>query len=311
MRTLARVTCVILLAGTSWGWCQDRGFSAGDDQDEAVQRLLEERKKRDAALSREPTSLDRGVSVNPALLRTITDNSIGVRFEERDAYFRTLELAWKTPLAEQEEFARDFREARRLSNPRYSKRKPEQFPAFVDMFQNPEDYRGRPVSLHGMLRKLTKFDPGPNQREIQEAYEGWIYTDDSQGNPAVVVFLSKPEGLKVGGDLMEEVRLTGYFLKMYGYEAQDAPRKSPLILASAVEWKQSPPPYKAEPLGAEVYLLMTLVALVVGFVYWQGQRREMTSALRPVEADFSRFPVVELSRRHGNETLNLTEPHDE
>ncbi len=311
MRTLAQVTCVILLAGASWGWCQDSGIDAGDEQDERIRRLVEERRKREEVLSREPTSLDRGVSVNPVLLQAITDNSIGIRFEEKDAYFRVLELAWKTPLAEQEEFARDFREARRLSNPRYAKRKADQFPAFVDLFQNPDEYRGRPVSLHGVMRKLTKFDPGPNQRDIKEAYEGWVYTDDSQNNPAVVIFLSKPDGLKVGGDLTEEVRLTGYFFKMYGYEAQDVARKAPLILAGAVEWKQGPPAYKPQPLGAEVYLLVTLVILVLGFVFWQGNRREMASAIHPVEADFRRIPPVEQPRRDPNETLNLTEPHDE
>jgi hypothetical protein len=312
MRTLTCLTGLILLAGPSLGWCQDPGLSAGDEQDERIQRIVEERKRREEALAREPTSLDGGETVNPLLLKSITDNSIGIRFEEKDAYFRILELARQTPLAEQEVFARDLREFRRLENPRYAKRKPDQFPAFVDLFQNPDVYRGRPVSLHGVMRRLTKFDPGPNARGIQDAYEGWVYTDDSQSNPAVVIFLSKPDGLKVGGDLNEEVRLTGYFFKMYGYEAHDVARKAPLLLAGAVEWKPAKPPYTPMKLGPEVYLLITLVILVLGFVMWQGNRREMTSAIHPAEADFSKFPPIEPPIKDPATRMGsrLTEPND-
>ena len=312
MRTLTRWTCLILLAGSSWGWCQDPGIDAGNNEDERIQKIVAERKRREEELSREPTSLDGGETVNPVLLKSITDNSIGIRFEERDAYFRTLELARQTPLAEQEAFARDFQEARRMGNPRYSKRKPDQFPVFVDLFQDPNEYRGRPVSLRGVLRKLTKFDPGSNARGIEEAYEGWVYTDDSQSNPAVVIFLNKPDGLKVGGDLTEEVRLTGYFFKMYGYEAQDVARKAPLFLANAVEWKPPKPPYSPVSLGLEVYLLITLVVLVLGFVMWMGNRRQMTSAIHPAEADFSKFPLVEPPIKDNASRIGskLTEPHD-
>lgn len=312
MRTLTRWTCLILLAGSSWGWCQDPGISAADNDDERIQKLVEERRRREEVLSREPTSLDGGETVNPVLLKSITDNSIGIRFEEKDAYFRVLELARQTPLAEQEAFARNFREARRSGNPRYAKRKPEQFPMFVDLFQDPDKYRGRAVSLHGVIRRLTKFDPGPNARGIQDAYEGWVYTDDGQSNPAVVIFLSKPDGLKVGGDLTEEVRLTGYFFKMYGYEAHDVARKAPLLLAGAVEWKPPRPPYSPVNLGPEVYLLITLVILVIGFVLWQGNRREMSSAIHPAEADFSKFPPVEHPIKDTATKIgsSLTEPHD-
>jgi hypothetical protein len=284
------------LLGSASTWSQDGTIDLRDATDERIERLLQERKRREEELARQPSSLNGGETVNPVFLDSIRDFSIGIRFEERDAYFRILDLARTTPLAKQEEFAMNFREARRMSNPRYAKRKPEQFPVFVDMFQAPDDYRGRPVSLHGVMRSLTKIDPGKNDRMITEAYEGWVYPDEGQGNPAVVVFLSKPEGLPVGGDITEEVRLTGYFFKMYGYQAQEKVRKAPLILAEAVEWRAGPKSWKPQSLGAEVYLGITMVVLLLGFVWWQGNRREMTSTLRPDNADFSKLPPIELPR---------------
>lgn len=290
----------------AWGQGDSNNGNSIDDR----VRRLEERQKREESLARQPVTSNDGETVNPAILEGVLDNSIGIRFEEREGYFRILELARRTQLAKQEDFALNFAEARQLSNPRYAKRKPSDFPVFIDMFQNPEAYRGRPVSIHGVMRRLTKIDPGKNNQGIVEAYEGWVFTDDSQGNPAVVVFLDKPEGLKVGGDIAEEVRLTGYFFKMYGYQSQENVRKAPLILAGAVEWRKSPEPWRAQPLGVEVYLGITMISLLLGFVWWQGNRREMTSALRTREADFSQFPPKEMPQETVVGGTPLTEPHD-
>ncbi len=340
MRTVTRLSCLFLLVVSANGWCQDSDFKASDEQDEKIQRIIEDRRRREEAAARIPTSTDGGVTVEPEILEPILDKTLGLRFEERDAYFRILELARQTPLTEQQAIARDFREARRLSNPRHAKRKPELFPALVDVINNPDIYRGRPVSLHGVMRKLTKFDPGKNSRNIGEVYEGWIYTDDSHAKtvksekgkrrnepgaashdeeledvivPTVVVFQGKPEGLNVGGDIAEEVRFTGYFFKLYQYESQDRFAVAPLFLAGAVEWRKGPERYKAQALGPEVYLLVTLVFIVVAFVWWQGNRREMASAIHPQEADFQQFPPLELPRSTSSRDANfkLKETHDE
>lgn len=255
----------------------------------------DERRRVDPARSIS-TSLDRGASINPALLSVVKDNTLGLLFEERDLYFRMLQLGHETPLARQEEFADQFREQRWQDDPRYSKLKRTDFPTFDDLFRNPDEYRGRPVSLQGVLRKLTKFDPGQNSLGISEAYEGWLYTDDGLSNPAVIVFTTKPPKLPVGGDLTEEVRLTGYFLKMYGYDAQDTTRKAPLLLAGEVEWRPSPPRYVTESLRFETYLGLGLMAFLLSYALWQSHRREMTGRVRTQpEIDFTRFPPTEYS----------------
>lgn len=293
MRAASGWLCIAALVFSGSAWSQDRGLEA-PDQDFAP------RANRDANRRIEPTTLDRGASVNPRLLEVVKDNTVNLLYEERDVYFRTLKLAQETPLSRQEEFAADFREQRRLANPRYASRKPADFQPFVDLFQNPNEYRGRPVSLHGVLRKLTKFDPGKNTLGISEAYEGWLYTDDAQSNPTVLVFTSKPQRLQVGGDLTEEIRVTGYFLKMYGYEAQDVTRKAPLILAGEVEWRPGPEKYVAKPLSLETYLLVGFIVLLLGYAMWQTNRHEMTGRSRPQsEVDFSKIPPVEYSSTTG------------
>ena len=294
MRATPGWLCFAALLMSCPSWSQDRGFEAQEPDRE--QKTKRDEGRRIVAAQREPTTLDRGASINPRLLEVVKDHTVNLLYEERDIYFRMLQLAEETPLSRQEEFAADFREQRRLANPRNAKRKPVEFQSFVDLFQNPDEYRGRPVSLHGVLRKLTKFDPGKNTVGINEAYEGWLYTDDAQSNPTVIVFTNKPQKLSVGGDLTEEVRVTGYFLKMYGYEAQDVTRNAPLLLAGEVEWRPSPEKYVAKPLSLETYLLVGFIVLLVGYAMWQNNLHEMTGRSRPqLEVDFSKFPPAEYS----------------
>ena len=189
------------------------------------------------------TSLDHGESIHPRLMHSVIDNTLGVRYEEREAYLRILRHSKRCPLRRLQKFAAEIRNERRETTPGYKQRRNQDFPQFIDLFTHPEFYRGRPVTIHGVMRKLTKFDLGKNSLDLESAYEGWVYTPDSQGNPIVVIFTSKDDRLPVNGDIQEEVQFTGYYFKMYGYDAEDAKRKAPMIIAGEVEW--TPHPYKA------------------------------------------------------------------
>lgn len=246
-----------------------------------------------------PISIDGGASINPEVLAKVQDNQLGLQFEDRSAYFRILSLAKQLPLAHQQEFARQFREQRRAEVPKYQKRPAGDFPAFIDVFLNPDLYRGRPVTLKGYLRRLVKFNPGPNDNKIGEVYEGWLYTADSQNNPAVVVFQRKPEGLPIGGNLVEEVEVTGYFFKMYGYEAQDTTRKAPMILAGEVQWIPAKTSHAFQPLPNRIYIYLTVgIALAVGVFWWRGvqirKAQRAAIAARYAGRDFDAYPPTEM-----------------
>ena len=286
-------------------WAQDRDPTfAADENDRDAERparrpltedeMVQQRQRELLLDFTDPPSLDHGESVHPRLMATVKDNTIGVRFEEREAYLRVLRLASEVPLRRQEQFAAEIRSERRALDPHYKRRRPEDFPQFVDLFTHSEFYRGRPVTLHGVMRKLTKFELGQNSVGLDQAYEGWVYTKDSQKNPAVVVFTSKDDRLPVSGDIQEEVEFTGYFFKMYGYDAQDITRKAPMILAGEVRW--TPHPYKAvyKPWGIQWYALTGLATLLAFYLFWLANRKEMPP--RPpleIEPDFTHFPPRE------------------
>lgn len=303
------IFCVVSVFLLNWPsipvWSQDRHPTAAADETDndpvkperrplTEDEMVQQRQRELLLDFTDPPSLDRGESVHPRLMATVKDNTIGVRFEEREAYLHVLRLASEVPLRRQEQFAAEIRSERRALNPNYKRRRPEEFPQFVDLFTHSEFYRGRPVTLRGVMRKLTKFELGKNSVGLDQAYEGWVYTSDSQQNPAVVIFTSKDDRLPVSGDVQEEVEFTGYFFKMYGYDALDVTRKATMILAGEVRW--IPHPYKSvyKPWGIEWYALATLGTLLAFFFFWQANRKEMPP--RPpleIEPDFTHFPPRE------------------
>lgn len=185
-------------------------------------------------------TLDRGHSINPQALQGVRDDTIGLQPEDRDAYFAGLQACRHLRTAQLEEWAAAFQQNRQTTLSIAAGQAQMGSSVFGDVLEHPQDYRGQLVSMRGCLRRLVKYDPGPNDKGFRHVYEAWIYPDDAQGNPVVVVFTKKPNGLPMGADLCEDVQFTGYFLKNYGYEAQDVPRKAPLFLAGGVDWLEMP-----------------------------------------------------------------------
>lgn len=304
--TLAIVVGLLALDTTSpVSQAQDQGFLAPVEQEQPSREQPNRRPLTEEEMVRlrqqellmdfdAETSLDHGESIHPQLMSRVIDNTPGIRFEEREAYLRILRLAEEVPLKRQEQFAAEIRSERRESTPSYRRRKFADFPQFVDLFTHPEFYRGRPVTIQGVMRKLTKLDLGKNSLDLDQAYEGWVYTPDCQGNPTVVVFTSRDERLPVSGDLQEEVRFTGYFFKMYGYDAFDTPRKAPLIIAGEVE--RMPHGFHSvyRYLNPSWYLMTAMLFLFGCYVIWQINRQSMSPRpLAQVEPDFNHFPPRE------------------
>ena len=212
-----------------------------------------------------PASLDGGASVNPVLLEPVRDNTLGLEPHDRHAYFYMLWLCREIGADTLAQFARVFHVKQS---------------EFIDVYRSPEHYRGRPMTLEGRLRRLVKFAPGENDFGARHVYEGWVYTQDSQQNPAVVIFTRKPPELPLGGDLSEHVRFTGYFLKLYGYEAQDTTRSAPLFVAGELEWAPQPAVIPASATSPVWYVATTLLAMWALWIVYRGHVRQ--HARRPL-----------------------------
>jgi hypothetical protein len=310
MRRIARFTVRLIAVATCWAAMAPLVEAQGNPRRSGVESTpqADEPPVEDFDVPPDtPATLDGGATLNPLLLRPVRDDTLGLEYHDRPAYFYSLWLCQQIDSKSLGQLAAAFRAERQHANPKYARKKPGEFPIFVDVFQHPQDYRGRPVTLHGYLRKLIEYNPGPNDLSIEKVYEGWVYTDDSQSNPGVVVFTKKPPGLPLGGDITEEVQFTGYFLKMYGYDAQDTPRKAPMFLAGEVEWFPARAANARMTIPPLVYAALTAVALLAAWGIWQANRNRKSSLARynAPGRNFDQFPPQEFLESDGRPV----EPH--
>jgi hypothetical protein len=195
----------------------------------------------------------------------------GIRPEERDPYYAILQKTRQLDLSTMKKAAAEFRRKRQTEafKGKYKDRPAYDFPDFVDLYDAPELYHGKLITLQGHLRKLSAFSPDENPYGIEgQLWEGWLYDSHGQNHPAVIISMDRDDSIGEGTEIViDHVSVTGYFFKNYGFEAQDAFRFAPMLIAKKIEHR--PPAASINPfdlgLSAKMQLLVAAVAtLMVG-----------------------------------------------
>lgn len=127
--------------------------------------------------------------------------------------------------------------SQRVDRYRKYRKQPDEFQTYVDLFQNPEVWHGKLLTLKGHVRHVVSYPAdeilfGKNKM----LHELWLFTDDSQHNPAVIVTPHLPSDFPTDASVIDSVSVTGCFLKRYVYGSQDSARIAPLLLAGRVNW---------------------------------------------------------------------------
>jgi len=220
------------------------------------------------------------VQLAPSLFNEVQDRDFrGIAPEEKTLYYYVLNHLQETNLKEQKQAAESNLQQRRSELKTFKEHPQLKLPLFPDIFKNSRRYKGRLVTLTGRVRKLIHYPAEKNDYGIKTLYEAWLFTDDSQQNPTVVVCTKVPEilqnGLPKGTDLIDHVTVTGYLFKMYAYNAQDTTRVAPLILAQQLEWSPQATDEKGSRLFSQL-LAGGLVILIVGvaFAMWRVMQKD-------------------------------------
>lgn len=159
---------------------------------------------------------------------------------------------------------------------------------YVQMLQQPDVYRGRLVTVRGIMRRANRVPAPDNDYGIEHYYQTWITPQDDPNNLVVAYCLQLPEGFPIGMKLEESVELAGFFFKRWVYPAQDKPRTAPVVLAKSVVWHErpvaaAPPPDDSPRSIVTMVLVAVFFALTVTlYVYYRtahGPRSEAADAL--------------------------------
>ena len=201
-------------------------------------------------------------------------------FEESEAYYGLLDHVRTASEDDLRSEAARLLRTRWEDSPRFRQWPIEEFPLFYDLTQQPESYRGRPVTMRGHLVRLVKYAAGDNEHGIDTLYEGWLVTPDAETHPTTVVCTEIPEGMRVGEELVDGVSVTGYFFKLHTYSSRDRKtRFAPMVLARTMAWTPPNPDSAGFPVTLPVTVAVSVgFILIAGVVVWTSARR--TRALR-------------------------------
>jgi hypothetical protein len=222
--------------------------------------------------AKNPTPLAPDLQIDPGQLEVIRDNTLE-RPEEREVFLRLLSIL-KRASAEQ----LDAASIGRIT--------------YAQLQRQPNQYRGKLVTIQGTVRRATTAPPPKNDLGIDRYYQLWIEPGDAPSWPIVVVCLDLPAGFPIGQQVSAEGEITGFFFKRWAYMAQDQLRTAPALLARTVRWEREsgPVPQASARPGWDWAsgLLVAAGTLAIGaWLVWR-RRSEGSSAKPPVEQpDFS------------------------
>jgi hypothetical protein len=208
---------------------------------------------------------------------SIRDDTAVLRPAEREAWFETVSRVRDL----------DFTEARKSSLGRV---------AYLQLFRQPDEYRGKLVTVFGTVRLAYRVAATDNELGIEEYFVYWLQPAGGPDSPILVYALEAPPGFpgiseqnkssESAGKLHEEVEVTGVFFKRAAYAAKGGTYTAPLIIAKVPDWKlQAPDRASAElPVGpVELMALLVaalLLAICAGAVFWKrsGRPRQFSAS---------------------------------
>lgn len=156
---------------------------------------------------------------------------------------------------------------------------------YAQLFEQPGEFRGKPVRLRVHIRKLVSYDAPENSAGVKRVYEAWGWTDDSKSFPFVLVFDQLPAGMKEGEEVVEEGVFVGYFLKLMAYTAFDARRAAPLLVGKMsridAPMVSSTPPIDPKLLWLSAAAAVGLLAFfIIAGIKMSSRRRKILAAAR-------------------------------
>lgn len=121
----------------------------------------------------------------------------------------------------------------RLAEERAGERRPppSRRVSFAQLFEQPDSFRGRRVRFEGTIRRLQEVASPANDAGVERTWQAWVEPAGGPPTPIVVYFLDIPEGTPTGMRVDVPVVVEGVFFKRWAYQASDAIRLAPLVMA--------------------------------------------------------------------------------
>jgi len=144
----------------------------------------------------------------------------------------------------------------------------------IPLFNEPQKVQGELVLLTGKVRQAIPVRVSEEdivgRFAVQQYYQMFLFTDDSQGNPLVVITPSLPKGMPTGEDpsYAEAVTVAGFFFNTWAYRSRQSGQSSdkirwqlaPLLIGQQPVWHPRPKP-SSNVFAAVVFGVLFVVAI--------------------------------------------------
>lgn len=149
---------------------------------------------------------------------------------------------------------------------------------FLQLYRQPNAYRGRLVRVSGIVRRAHLIEARPNELGIDTFYQCWLFSDKAGTNPTVVYAQDMPAGFPTGLNIYENVSFTGVFFKRWAYQAKGGIMTAPLVLTANGDWTPATrPPPPASPSPIRMFAAIGLAALIGGGISWGVYQQSRTT----------------------------------
>ena len=155
-------------------------------------------------------------NVDPSLLAVIEDNAL-FRRRERPAWFHLLQILRD----------HDREEIERASVGPVG---------FGQLWEQPQRYRGRVVTVAGQVRRTLFVRAPDNASGIHGYHQVVLRPAGGPDRPIVIYALDLPPGFPSGDALHEPVAVTGFFFKNCAFPTADDVHSYPTLLAKSLAW---------------------------------------------------------------------------
>jgi len=112
---------------------------------------------------------------------------------------------------------------------------------FVQLYEQPEVYRGHLVTVRGEVKRAQWIAYGENAIGLKGIYRFVLRTKGGPNRPLVLFARNKPEGFPLGEYVSDEqIEVTGFFYKVWNYPSEIGPLLAPVMLARDFTWYPAP-----------------------------------------------------------------------
>lgn len=166
--------------------------------------------------------------------------------------------------------------------------------SFLQLYEQPQSYRGELVTLNGTIKRATRESAARNSEGIEGYYQLVLQPLDGPLRPVALKVLKLPEGFPVEDGIREEIEVTGFFFKNLVYLAEDGNDYiMPVVLAKDVTWKQAPTDSRWVPSSLVIWGTIggtaVVAALLSVLVYYVSQSIKLpggAAAHEPLPGNF-------------------------